>query len=169
MPDQKFYAESSSRRDALTLGLAGLAGGALTALPQATIKAAEPGAETKIQGLTPEGAPAAATGYSPGILAEGKRVVFVSGQGPADLKADMEMQIRQTFDRIRLILKAGGATFKNVVMVRAYFTNIKRDLPIYRKVRTDYLVKPYPAATAVGVTELAVAGLEMEIEAVAIV
>ena len=70
------------------------------------------------QGLHPEGAPAAASGYSPGIRAEGRRVVFVSGQGPKDLKADMETQIRQTFDRIGYVLKAGGASFRDVVMIR---------------------------------------------------
>ena len=48
------------------------------------------------------------------------------------------------------------------------FVHLKRDLPTYRKVRMDYLLKPYPASTALGVTELAIPGLEIEIEAVAI-
>ena len=93
----------------------------------------------------------------------------MSGQGPNDLKADVETQIRQTFDRIGLVLKAGGATFRDVVMIRAYFVHLTRDLPVYRKVRKDYLSEPYPAATAVGVAELATEGLEVEIEAIAIV
>ena len=113
--------------------------------------------------------PLAASGYSPGIIATGKRVLVVSGQGPEDLKANMDMQIRQTFDRIGLVLKAGGASFRNVVMLRAYFVHLSRDLPVYRKVRLDYLFEPYPASTAVGVTELAIPGLEIEIEAIAIV
>jgi enamine deaminase RidA (YjgF/YER057c/UK114 family) len=95
--------------------------------------------------------------------------VFVSGQGPKDLKADMETQFRQTFDRIGLVLKAGGASFADVVLLRAYFVHLSRDLAAYRKVRLEYLKEPYPASTAVGVTELAVAGLDIEIEAVAIV
>jgi enamine deaminase RidA (YjgF/YER057c/UK114 family) len=92
----------------------------------------------------------------------------VSGQGPSDVKAAMELQIRQTFDRIGLVLKAGGASFRDVVMMRAYFVHLARDLPIYRQVRRDYLAEPYPASTAVGVTELATPGLEVEIEAVAV-
>jgi enamine deaminase RidA (YjgF/YER057c/UK114 family) len=135
-------------------------------------KAAEGGDEKpgiRLQGLYPAGAPAAASGYSPGIRAEGQRVIFVSGQGPDDLKAGMEAQIRQTFDRIGLVLRAGGASFRDVVMVRAYFVHLARDLPVYRKVRKDYLSEPYPASTAVGVTELAIPGLEVEIEAIAIV
>src|SRR5262245_7516753 len=147
MTSPKIEPDSASRREAITLGLLGLAGGSLVVQPAPAL-AADPAPEPKNQGLAPARAPAAATGDSPGILAEGKRAVFVSGQGPADLKADMETQVRQTMERIGQVLKAGGASFKNVVMIRAYFTNIKRDLPIYRKVRTDYLVKPYPAATA---------------------
>jgi enamine deaminase RidA (YjgF/YER057c/UK114 family) len=147
----------------------GVVGGPLAAA-SAKATADEPAdSKGRIRGLRPEGAPAAATGYSPGIVAEGKRVVFVSGQGPADLKADMESQIRQTFDRIGLVLKAAGASFRDVVMIRAYFVHLTRDLATYRKVRTDYLADPYPASTAVGVTELAVPGLEVEIEAVAVV
>jgi enamine deaminase RidA (YjgF/YER057c/UK114 family) len=94
--------------------------------------------------------------------------LYISGQGPKDLDADMETQIRQTFDRIGLLLTAGGASFANVVIIRSYWVHMLRDLPIFRKVRKDYLVKPYPASTAVGTPELAIPGLELEIEAVAV-
>ena len=122
-----------------------------------------------LQPLFPPGAPAAASGYSPGIQAHGQRIVMVSGQGPEDLDADMETQVRQTFERVRLVLEAGGASFENVVMIRPYFVHLLRDLPAYRKVRLEFLKEPYPASTAVGVTELAIPGLEIEIEAVAVV
>lgn len=56
----------------------------------------------------------------------------------------------------------------NIVILRAYFVHFSRDLPVYRKVRKEFLVKPYPASTAVGVTELAPAGNQIEIEAVAV-
>ncbi len=123
---------------------------------------------TEIRELAPLEAPAASKRYSPGILATGSRVIFVSGQGPADLKADMESQIRQTFDRIGLILKEGGASFRHITMLRVYSVNLSRDLPIYRKVRLDYFNAPYPASTAIGVPELAIPGLQVEIEAIAI-
>jgi enamine deaminase RidA (YjgF/YER057c/UK114 family) len=119
--------------------------------------------------LHAKGAPADDVGYSPGILAEGKKLVVVSGQGPEDLSADMETQMRQTFERIGMILQAAGATFENVVILRAYFEHFGRDLPVYRKVRLEFLKQPYPASTAIGVTELAPAGNEIEIEAVAVV
>ena len=131
---------------------------------------ADDGTATKaeLKALHPEGAPAADSGYSPAILAQGQRLLFISGQGPEDYDVDMETQIRQTFDRIGILLKSAGATFANVVIVRSYWVHLKRDLPIFRKVRREYLVEPYPASTAVGTTELAIDGLELEIEAVAI-
>ena len=118
--------------------------------------------------LNPEGAAPADAGYTPGILAEGGKLIVVSGQGPKDLDADMETQMRQTFERIGLILHAAGASFENIVILRAYFVHFARDLPVYRKVRREYLSKPYPASTAVGVTELAPPGNQIEIEAVAV-
>jgi enamine deaminase RidA (YjgF/YER057c/UK114 family) len=122
----------------------------------------------KRQGLHPEGAPAADVGYSPALLAQGGRLLFISGQGPNDRSADMETQIRQTFDKLGILLKAAGASFANVVIMRSYWVHLQRDLPIFRKVRRDYLVEPYPASTAVGTPELATPGLELEIEAVAV-
>jgi 2-iminobutanoate/2-iminopropanoate deaminase len=159
--------QQTGRRDFMEIAVAGAAGSILLAAGSVSASAQDQSSE--IEALFPAGAPAAAPGYSPGIVASGTRAVFVSGQGPADLKADMETQMRQTFDRIGLVLKAAGADFKHVVMLRAYFVHMARDLPVYRKVRLDYLSEPYPASTAVGTTELAIPGQEIEVEAVAIV
>lgn len=122
----------------------------------------------KIKALQPADAPAADVGYSPGILAEGQQLVFISGPGPRDLQADMETQFRQTFEGIGAILEAAGGSMKNIVILRAYFVHFNRDLAVYRKVRKEFLAKPYPASTAVGVTELAPPGNQIEIEAVAV-
>lgn len=160
--------QETGRREFLGGSIAGLAGGAFATT---SLAAADTGA-TKLanrKGLHPDGAPAADVGYSPGILAEGQRVVFVSGQGPDDVHADMETQMRQTFERIGKVLAAAGASFENVVMMRSYFVHLSRDLPAYRKVRKEFLKPPYPASTAVGTTELAIPDLDIEIEAIAIV
>jgi enamine deaminase RidA (YjgF/YER057c/UK114 family) len=118
--------------------------------------------------LRPEGAPSADSSYSPGILVDAGQLLFISGQGPKDIHADMETQIRQTFDRIGIILKEAGASWNHVVIIRSYWVHLLRDLAIFRKIRREYLTEPYPASTAVGTTELAIPGLELEIEAVAI-
>lgn len=138
-------------------------------MPSTSAHADTTGADPMRKALHPAGAPAADVGYSPAILAEGRRLLFISGQGPEDLNADMETQIRQTFDRIGLLLKAGDADWSNVVIIRSFWVHMLRDLPLFRKVRREYLDEPYPASTAVGTTELAIPGLELEIEAVAVI
>jgi enamine deaminase RidA (YjgF/YER057c/UK114 family) len=160
--------QPNERRRFVTGTIAGIAGGAIAAMSAESGQAEEIQEATRI-GLDPSEAPSADSGYTPGIMATGNKVVFVSGQGPKDYDADMETQMRQTFDRIEEVLKEAGAGWENVVILRSYFVHMLRDLPVYRKVRKEYLKKPYPASTAVGTPELAIPGLEIEIEAVAVI
>ena len=57
------------RRDFLSAALLGATGGALTGLGEGTAAAAAEEPRAKARGLFPDGAPAAAPGYSPGIAA----------------------------------------------------------------------------------------------------
>ena len=118
--------------------------------------------------LLPPDAPSDDNGYSPAVIAEGRRMLFISGQGPRDLNADIETQIRQTFERIRSIVTAAGGSMNDIVILRSYFLHFGRDLPVFRRVRKEFLSPPYPASTAVGVTELAPPGNVVEIEAVVV-
>lgn len=155
-----------ARRDLLRTAALATAGGLLF---NEIARADDAPASAKRQGLHPEGAPAADAGYSPAILAQGKKILSISGQGAPDTKADIETQIRQTLDKIGLILKSAGASYANVVMVRHYWLHLQRDLPIFRKIRREYYVEPYPASTGIGVTELASPDLQFEIEVLAVV
>ena len=159
------------RRKFLGGALAGMAAGSLGTLSAAPKPASATTEDYKFKRtvLAPGGLLPDDSGYSQGILADAGRMVCVSGQGPNNLFAEMETQLRQTMENIGRVLKEAGASFDNVVFIRGYFVHIARDLPIYRKVRKDYLVKPYPASSCVGVTELAIKGLEIEIEAMAII
>jgi 2-iminobutanoate/2-iminopropanoate deaminase len=165
MSIQSLTGETRARRDILRGAVFAAAGGLLFDHFAQADDAGPNG--PKRQALHPPGAPAADVGYSPALLAQGQRVLFISGQGSKDHHADMETQIRQTLDRIGVLLKAAGASFANVVMMRSYWVHLQRDLPIFRKVRRDYLVEPYPAATAVGVSELASPDGQLEIEVLA--
>jgi len=158
--------DTHRRRDVLRNFTLAAAGGLL--FDQIAMAEEANGASVERKAVRAEGAPAADIGYSPALLAKGQRLLFISGQGPKDIKADMETQIRQTMDKIGLLLKAAGASFANVVLVRSYWVHLQRDLKTFRNVRRDYLVEPYPASTAVGTTELATPGLDLEIEVVAI-
>ncbi len=118
--------------------------------------------------LAPAGLPPADLGYSQGFLADARKLVVLAGNGPDDLAADMETQMHQTFRRIERVLREAGATFDHVIFIRSYFVHLARDLPVFRKVRRQYLSRPYPASTVVGVTALAVPGLDIEVEVMAV-
>lgn len=121
-----------------------------------------------IRPIQPPTVTTAAPGYSAAILAEGGRLLFISGQGPRDLQAEPETQIRETFEAIQAVVEQAGGSMQNIAMLRSYFLNMARDLAAFRKVRLEFLSEPFPASTAVGVTELAIDGLQIEIEAVAV-
>ena len=121
----------------------------------------------RVRPIRPAGAPAVST-YTPGMLIEGGRLLFVSGQIPPDFSLSIESQIRQTLVRIGRVLTAAGADFADLVMIRGYFTHLSRDLETFRRVRVEFLREPYPASTIVGVAELALPGQELELEAVAV-
>jgi enamine deaminase RidA (YjgF/YER057c/UK114 family) len=167
MADRPKTGKNLARRDLLRTATLAAAGGFLA--NQVASAADAPPTAASRHALHAEGAPVADIGYSPAILAEGKKVLIISGQGPKDKTADMETQIRQTLDKIGSLLQAGGASWANVAMVRHYWLHLQRDLPAFRKIRTEYLVKPYPASTGIGVRELATPDLQLEIEVVAVV
>src|SRR5205823_580161 len=87
MPNRSFTDETHARRDLLRGATLAAAGGLLFDRIVKADDASAKGAERRA--LHPEGAPAADIGYSPAILAQGQRVLFISGQGPKDRKAEM--------------------------------------------------------------------------------
>jgi enamine deaminase RidA (YjgF/YER057c/UK114 family) len=165
MPIHPGNNENLARRDVLRTAALAAAGGLLF---DQIAKADGTSNGVRLHAISAEGAPAADIGYSPAILAEGKKLLMISGQGPKDHTADIETQIRQTLDKIGLLLKSAGGSWANVLMVRHYWLHLQRDLPIFRKVRREYFVEPYPASTGIGVSELASADLQMEIEVIAL-
>jgi len=116
----------------------------------------------------PEFAPAPgapAPMFSPGVLVDG--TLYVAGQIGQDLKtkevpADFEAEVKQTLDNIGIILKAAGMTYKDVVAVQVYLT----DVDLFAKMNGVYskvFAAPRPARTTVGVTKLANAKAHIEI------
>src|SRR6478672_11521760 len=92
-----------ARRDLLRTATLAAAGGLLF---ERIANAEEAPTGVKRQAVRAEGAPAADIGYSSALIAEGKKVLVISGQGHTDHTADIETQIRQTMDKIGQLLKA---------------------------------------------------------------
>jgi enamine deaminase RidA (YjgF/YER057c/UK114 family) len=120
-----------------------------------------------IIGTSPGGkAPAAGDG-----LAGAQRTAAGDDAPLAALAAvrDPEAQFATAFEALRTILAKAGAELSDVVEITSYHVDIGRHMEAFMRVWARYLQEPYPAWTAIGVSELIVPGGLVEIRAVAAV
>ncbi|PZT71112.1 RidA family protein [Streptomyces sp. SW4] len=99
--------------------------------------------------------------------------IWVSGQvgvDPATLKPaeGMEAQARLAFDGVRSVLEAAGASLADIVELTTFHTDLRGDMKEFTQVKDACIPDRYPAWTAVGVTQLALPELLVEIRAVAV-
>ncbi len=96
--------------------------------------------------------------------------LYISGIPPLDSKGrvvseDPAAQARQVFENMKLILDAAGATFADVLRVTVYLTDVN-DRTKINPVRQEYFGTARPASTLIGVKELAIPRMKVEIEAI---
>ena len=98
------------------------------------------------------------------------KTLYISGQiGDG---ANLEAQTITTFQNLEKQLQNCNATFKDVVKMNTYIVNFnpEADLPIFRKVRKQFLGnEDYPASTLVGIQSLGRKEWLIEIEAIAVI
>ena len=82
---------------------------------------------------------------------------------------DVEAQLRGTFRNIALTLAEAGVDWAHVVELTSYHVGLRGQVPVLLAVAAEFLKEPYPAWTAVGVTELFDSEAVIEISCVAIV
>ena len=114
-----------------------------------------------------------AASYSNGLVVEGQRLVFISGQLPTDEAGklvgadDFDAQVRQTFANIERLLNQAGAGLDDVVKITAFLTTLE-PYPRYSAIRGELFAPNYPTSAAVQVAGLVVPGAMIEIEAIAV-
>jgi enamine deaminase RidA (YjgF/YER057c/UK114 family) len=79
-----------------------------------------------------------------------------------------EGQIRGTFANIALTLAETGASWSDVVSLTTYHVGLRSQTDTILRVAADFLDVPYPAWTAVGVTELWPPEAVIEISCIAV-
>ncbi|MCV3239952.1 RidA family protein [Mesorhizobium sp. ZC-5] len=97
-------------------------------------------------------------------------LLFVSGQvgsrEDGSPEPDFKSQVQLAFDNLEAVLKAGGATFDDVVDVTSFHTDPATQFETVNPIRLKaFGEKPYPNWTAVGVNWLA--GFDFEIKVIA--
>jgi 2-iminobutanoate/2-iminopropanoate deaminase len=100
------------------------------------------------------------------------QTIYVAGQLPYDGEGnlvgigDIKAQTRRVFENVRKIVEAGGGTMDDVVKLTVFVTDV-RFREAYGEVRTEFFGPNPPASTLVQISNLAVPGALIEIEAVA--
>jgi 2-iminobutanoate/2-iminopropanoate deaminase len=114
-------------------------------------------------------------GFTPGVVTEGGKTVWVSGQtGLVDedgksMAGNFEGQARVIFRAIDAVVKRAGGSIKDVVNITVYLVDprlLDPLMPIRREVWPD---GNFPASTTITVHSLPAVGMMLEISAVAVV
>jgi 2-iminobutanoate/2-iminopropanoate deaminase len=101
-------------------------------------------------------------------------VVYVAGQGPVSADGelvgggDFEAQVRQTLENLRTVLEQAGASLDAMVKTTVYLTDIAT-LREFGRIRSEFVAGEPAASTAVQVVALALPGMMIEVDAIAVV
>jgi len=108
--------------------------------------------------------------YSPGLLVgDTIHVSGAIGRPPGgDVSADLEEQFRQLYRNIATVLDEAGATWGDVVEMTSYHIGLREHVETLFGVHREFVSEPYPAWTAVGVTELLSRDAVLEISVTAV-
>jgi 2-iminobutanoate/2-iminopropanoate deaminase len=122
-----------------------------------------------------KGERAQSRGFSPGVVTEGGKIVWVSGQtGLADeqgksMAGDFEGQARVIFRAIDAVVKRAGGSLKDVVTITVYLTDPRLIDPLMPIRREFFPEGNFPASTTITVHSLPAVGMMLEISAIAVV
>ena len=106
---------------------------------------------------------------SPGID-DGDYVFFsgLTGTRPdLTISNDPEKQFRETFQFLKKNLVQAGLDFDDIVEMTTYHVGLREHLDKFVKVKDDFILPPFPAWTAIGVSELITEGTLIEIRVIA--
>jgi 2-iminobutanoate/2-iminopropanoate deaminase len=110
-------------------------------------------------------------GYTHVVTSPPGRMIFVSGRGGAGadgkLPADFAAQATNTFEELKRCLALAGASFRDVVKINYYVTDIANTAEL-RRIRARYLDMEHPPAATLVQAGLG-PGLLLEVEAIAMI
>ncbi len=88
-------------------------------------------------------------------------VLYCSGQiGTGDTA---EEEFRSAWSLVGDILTEAGLDYSNIIEFTSYHVGLQEHIGSFMKIKDEFLKEPYPAWTAIGITELARPGARVEI------
>lgn len=103
--------------------------------------------------------------FAPAVKIDGR--VYLSGVVAAPLNGDAKEGYRRAWQQIDAILRASGASLGDIVEMTTFHTRLQDQLADFMEVKDEYIRAPYPAWTAIGISELAVPEGIVEIKVIA--
>jgi enamine deaminase RidA (YjgF/YER057c/UK114 family) len=97
------------------------------------------------------------------LLCSGQIGTGKDGNVPADLTEEFA----NAWTKVGDVLKAAGVQFGDVLEYTTYHVGLQGTMGTFMKVRDQFLKEPWPAWTAIGITELAAPGAHVEIRVTA--
>jgi enamine deaminase RidA (YjgF/YER057c/UK114 family) len=106
---------------------------------------------------------------SPGLICDG--FVFLTGFTGTRPDGTISMvpaeQIRQAFRTVESVLKHGGLGFEHIVEMTTYHVGLQDQVDLFRAIRDEFIMEPYPAWTAIEVAGLVTKAAIVEIRVIA--
>ena len=97
------------------------------------------------------------------LLCSGQIGLDAGGKPPED----PEEEFRSAWRGVGRVLAAAGLGYADIVEFTSYHVGLGRHIAAFMKVKDEFVTEPWPAWTAIGVEELAVAGARVEIRVTA--
>jgi 2-iminobutanoate/2-iminopropanoate deaminase len=113
-------------------------------------------------------------GYSPAVITEGGRIVWLAGQtGTVDdsgksLANDFEGQARQIFKGLDAVLRKAGGTLADLVQMTVFVTDVRYGERLWQ-VRKEVFGDDFPGSAMVTITALANPDAKIEIQGYAVI
>ncbi len=83
------------------------------------------------------------------------------------LPESAEDEFRNAWQSVGEVLKKAGLGFEDIIEYTSYHVNLGKNMRAFMKARDEVLSEPWPAWTAIGISELAVPGARVEIRVIA--
>jgi len=123
-----------------------------------------------------------------GLYPHAKKVgnlLFLSGVGPREkgtkiipgvelnkdgeiISYDIEKQCHSVFNNVKMIVEESGSSWKNIVDVTVFLTNMKDDFKIYNRIYAEYFHDNQPCRTTVEIKSLPTP-IAIELKVIAII
>lgn len=113
--------------------------------------------------------------YSPAVVTEGGRIVWLAGQATTtdadgrDISGNFEAQTHQVFALMADVLRGAGGTLANLVTMTVFIKEARYGDRFVELRKQKFPDGKYPASALITVTNFARPGMEIEIQAVAVI